>query len=108
MINNPELKIDNLIGGNLKSIPILAVPTTAGTGSETTQYAILTDNKAKTKINMGHSIFPEIAFLDATYMMDMPADITNHTAIDALTHLVESYLSARSNPLSDSGAIRTK
>ncbi|MGL6173382.1 MAG: iron-containing alcohol dehydrogenase family protein [Cellulosilyticaceae bacterium] len=101
MIKNPELHIDELIGGNLKSIPIIAVATTAGTGSETTQYAILTNHQAKTKINMGHSIFPEVAFLDASYMMDMSADLTIHTAIDALTHLVESYLSTRSNTLLD-------
>lgn len=101
MLQNPELEIDNLIGGNLQSLPIIAIPTTAGTGSETTQYAILTNHKAQTKMNMGHSIFAKVAFLDATYMMNMPADITRHTGIDALTHLVESYLSTKSNALSD-------
>lgn len=101
MINNPELTIDSLIGGNLQSIPIIAVPTTAGTGSETTQYAILTNHKAQTKMNIRHSIFAKVAFLDATYMINMPADITIHTAIDAFTHLVESYLSTKSDTLSD-------
>lgn len=102
LVKHPELVGDTLINGeSLDSVPIIAVPTTAGTGSEVTQYAILTDHKAQTKKNIGHSIFPEIAFLDASYMMQMPVDITIHTAVDALSHLVESYLSTRSQALSE-------
>lgn len=102
MIANPHLVADTLIcGESLNSLPIIAVPTTAGTGTEVTQYAIATDHKAQTKKNIGHKVFPKLALLDASYMMDMPADITIGTAVDALSHLVESYLNVRSNLLSD-------
>lgn len=102
MIRNPHLTADTLIGGELlESLPIVAVPTTAGTGTEVTQYAIATDHKAKTKKNIGHRIFPTLAFMDASYMMEMPADITLNTGVDAFSHLVESYLSKKSNPMSD-------
>lgn len=102
MIYNPELTGDTLVSGKkLHSIPVIAVPTTAGTGTEVTQYAIVTDHKAQTKKNIGHSVFPKIAFVDAYYMKDMPKTITIHTAVDAMSHLVESYLNVKSNPVSE-------
>lgn len=102
MIKHPELVGDTLVSGKqLDALPVVALPTTAGTGTEVTQYAIVTDHKAKTKKNIGHIVFPKLAFLDAKYMMDMPKDITVQTAVDALSHLVESYLSTKSNPMSE-------
>ncbi|OOB80288.1 MAG: hypothetical protein BEN19_05700 [Epulopiscium sp. Nuni2H_MBin003] len=102
MIKNPHIGANNLVGnGKLDATPVVAVPTTAGTGSETTQYAILTDTKLGTKINFGQKVFPVIAFLDAKYMMDMPVDVTRSTALDAFSHLAESFLSLRSNMLSE-------
>lgn len=102
MIKNPELTGETLINGKkMEAIPVIAVPTTAGTGTEVTQYSIVTDHKAKTKKNIGHPVFPILAFLDAKYMLDMSKDITIQTAVDAFTHLVESYLSKRSNIISE-------
>ncbi|MEF9960297.1 MAG: iron-containing alcohol dehydrogenase family protein [Niameybacter sp.] len=101
MLKHTKLTGDTLIGKSLDAVPVVAVPTTAGTGTEVTQYAIVTDHKAQTKKNIGHTVFPHIAFLDAKYMMDMPSDITIQTAVDALSHLVESYLNVRSNPMSE-------
>ncbi|WP_305767085.1 iron-containing alcohol dehydrogenase family protein [Candidatus Epulonipiscium viviparus] len=102
MLKHPDIGADNLIGGEkLDAVPVIAVPTTAGTGSEVTQYAIFTDHKRKTKINYGHKVFPEVAFLDATYMLNMPLGITRYTALDALSHLVESYLNTKSNAMSE-------
>ncbi|OON93135.1 MAG: hypothetical protein ATN31_01000 [Candidatus Epulonipiscioides saccharophilum] len=102
MIKHPEIDAQHLIGGpKLDAIPVIAIPTTAGTGSEVTQYAIFTDHKRGTKINYGHKVFPEIAFLDVKYMMDMPLGITRYTALDALSHLVESYLNTKSNIISE-------
>lgn len=86
---------------DLKSIPIVAVPTTAGTGSEATPYSILTFHDEKTKKNIGQKVFPKIAILDARYMINMPHKVTSSTAIDAFTHLAEGYLNTNSSILSD-------
>ncbi len=84
-----------------RPLPIIAVPTTAGTGSEVTQYSIITVPEEKTKKNLGDvTLFPEVAFLDAAYMEKLPYDITVNTAVDALSHSVESYLSKRCNNMS--------
>lgn len=85
----------------LKSIPIVAVPTTAGTGTETTQYAILTDHVEKTKKNLGQEIFPVLSLVDPTFMMGMSIGITRNTAIDAFSHVVEGYLNTNANKISD-------
>lgn len=105
LINNPEYNgYDIFTAPPLASLPLIAVPTTAGTGTEVTPYAILTDNKARTKRNFGQKVFPEIALLDASYLMNTPDNITINTAVDALSHLIEGYLSIKSNLLSDSAA----
>lgn len=102
MIKNPELTAETLITTDkLESLNIVAIPTTSGTGSETTQYAILTDHRMKTKRNLGQTVFPKLSLLDPTYTMFMPNGVTLATAIDALTHLIESYLSTKANPISD-------
>ncbi|GAA0120696.1 MAG: iron-containing alcohol dehydrogenase [Clostridium argentinense] len=85
----------------LDSIPIIAVPTTAGTGTETTPYAIVTDHELKTKKGICQRIFPTLAFLDATYLMNTPKEVTMNTCIDALSHLIEGYLSTNANFFSD-------
>ncbi|NLI57232.1 MAG: iron-containing alcohol dehydrogenase [Clostridium sp.] len=101
-IKNPKINIDNIFSsGKLKSIPVVAVPTTSGTGSEVTQYSIVTSHKEKTKKNLGQSIFPKVAFLDSKYTYNLPYDITVNTAIDAFTHLVEGYLNTNSTYMSD-------
>ena len=95
-----------------KALPIAAVPTTAGTGSETTPYSVLvdtTDKDGKTpklggpvKRSIGSPLlFPQYAFLDAKYMQNLGRDITVHTAIDALSHAVEGMLTVRANYLSN-------
>lgn len=101
-IKNPEVNKDNIFSGRkLDSIPVVAVATTSGTGSEVTQYSIVTSTKEKTKKNLGQSIFPKIAFLDSKYTNDLPYEITVNTAIDAFTHLVEGYLNTNSSYMSD-------
>lgn len=83
-------------------LPIVAVPTTAGTGSEVTQYSILTDDGQETKSSMANEeLFPKIAFLDASYTEQLPLHVTINTAIDALSHAVEGYLSIKSTKISD-------
>ena len=82
-------------------LPVIAVPTTAGTGSEVTQFAVMTLHKKRTKAPMAARVFAEAAFLDSKYMETLSPKVTNNTAIDALTHLIESYLSAASNFMSE-------
>ena len=101
-IQNPNINMDNIFSsGKLESIPVIAVATTSGTGSEVTPYSIVTSNKEKTKKNLGQSVFPRVAFLDSKYTYDLPYDITVNTAIDAFTHLVEGYLNTNSTYMSD-------
>lgn len=101
-IKNPDINADNIFSGRtLESIPVVAVATTSGTGSEVTQYSIVTSNKEKTKKNLGQSIFPQVAFLDPKYTFDLPYEITVNTSVDAFTHLVEGYLNANSTEMSD-------
>ncbi|MEQ8155585.1 MAG: iron-containing alcohol dehydrogenase family protein [Clostridiaceae bacterium] len=102
LIKNPSIKGEDLYKiDNLKSLNIAAVPTTSGTGSEVTPYAIITLHKEKTKKNFAQKIFPAAAFLDARYTMNTPLDITVNTAVDALSHLVEAYLNKNACILTD-------
>jgi len=88
-------------------LPIVAVPTTSGTGSEVTPYAILTNDKVRSKSNVSHeSLFPRVAFLDARYTAGLPRNVTVNTALDALSHLVEGYLAVRSTTLSQAMALQ--
>ncbi|MDL2267254.1 iron-containing alcohol dehydrogenase [Desulfovibrio sp. OttesenSCG-928-G15] len=91
-----------------RCLPIAAVPTTAGTGSEVTPYAILTDNNTENKTNLGSPlIFPRLAFLDGSYMLGLGRVTTVNTAIDALSHAVEGLLTLRASVLTDSMAMRS-
>ncbi|MBZ9687874.1 iron-containing alcohol dehydrogenase [Clostridium estertheticum] len=102
LINNPTATRYNLFDSpHLKSIPVIAVPTTAGTGTETTPYSIVTDNELQTKRGICQRVFPEYALLDVKYLMFLPAQITINTSIDALSHLVEGYMSSKANVVSD-------
>ena len=83
-------------------LPMIHIPTTAGTGSEVTQYSVLTNDRQKTKMSISAPfLFPKIAFLDGKYMRDLPQSVTVNTAIDAISHAVEGMLSVRANPITD-------
>jgi len=85
-----------------KPLPIIAIPTTAGTGSEVTPYSILTRDDMKTKKSFGNEdTFPAVAFIDARYTESMSYETTVDTALDAFTHALEGYLGRRSTPVSD-------
>lgn len=82
-------------------LPIVMVPTTAGTGSEVTAASILTSHKDQTKKNIGSAkLIPQIALLDSTYTNTLPWQITADTAVDAYSHAIESYLSVKNNAIS--------
>jgi len=85
-----------------RPLPIVAVPTTAGTGSEVTPYSVLTTRELETKKSFSvPELFPRLAFLDWRYTEKLPLTITRDTALDALSHLVEGYLSQRATGTSD-------
>jgi alcohol dehydrogenase class IV len=87
---------------DVKPLPIIAISTTAGTGSEVTPYSILTRKDMQTKMSFGNEdTFPELAFVDASYTESMPYETTVNTALDAFTHAMEGYLGRRSTPISD-------
>ncbi|MCK4353380.1 iron-containing alcohol dehydrogenase [candidate division WOR-3 bacterium] len=86
-------------------LPIVAIPTTAGTGSEVTQYAVLICSNTK-RAYSNPKIFPTIALLDPELTISMPEEITINTGIDALTHAIEGYLSKEATPISTLLAIR--
>lgn len=93
-----DLDDDGLFSGVYKNrpLPLIAVPTTAGTGSEVTPYSILTFRKISNKKSIASpEIFPAAAFLDAAFTETLPIETTINTAVDALSHTVEGYLSAR-------------
>ena len=79
-------------GPKLDWYPIVAIPTTSGTGSEVTPYSILTLHDSHTKASIGHRIFPNIALVDAGYLRTASYAGMVSTCVDALAHLVESYL----------------
>jgi len=82
--------------------PIIAVPTTAGTGSEVTPFTIITDASKNLKMLIGSPFaMPEIAIVDSSLTVSMPQNITAATGIDALTHAIEAYVSRKAQPLTD-------
>ena len=88
-------------------LPIIAVPTTAGTGSEVTASTIVTNKKTlfKAAIISPH-IFPKLAILDPVLTLSCPRDITAATGMDALTHAIESYTSKTATPVSEALALQ--
>lgn len=87
--------------------PMIAIPTTAGTGSECTIAAVVTDSQQNVKQVVGDPfLVPKCAVLDPTLMTGLPPHITAHTGIDALTHAVESYLSGYAGRFSRDQSVR--
>ncbi|MDR9383793.1 iron-containing alcohol dehydrogenase [Ralstonia sp. 11b] len=89
-------------------IPLVLVPTTAGTGSEVTPNAIVTlpDEELKVGIVSRH-LLPQLVILDAELTFDLPKPITAATGIDAFVHSLESYISTKANPVSDMFAMES-
>ncbi|MFT4068118.1 iron-containing alcohol dehydrogenase [Paraburkholderia sp.] len=89
-------------------VPLVLVPTTAGTGSEVTPNAIVTlpDEELKVGIVSRH-LLPQLVILDATLTLDLPKPITAATGMDAFIHSLESYISTKANPISDMFAMES-
>ena len=86
--------------------PIVAIPTTAGTGSEATQFTIITDTRNDVKMLLkGKVLMPRLAVIDPQFTMTAPPKITAATGLDALCHAIEAYTSRKSQEMSDTFAL---
>ena len=89
-----------------KGIPLIAIPTTAGTGSEVTKFTIITNEKNDEKmLCVGPAFMPTAAIIDFKLTLSVPKRTTADTAIDSLTHAIEAYVSKKANLFSDTQAI---
>ena len=86
------------------SLPLVAIPTTAGTGADVTGFSVLTREDTQTKLAIGHQVFPDATFLNAKYIAETPPLLTHSGALDALSHGVETYVNVTSNFMSRSFA----
>ena len=87
-------------------LPVIAIPTTAGTGSEVTRFTIITDETNNEKmLCTGIGFMPIAALVDYELTLSLPQRITADTGIDALTHAMEAYVSRKASPYSDSQAV---
>lgn len=89
-----------------EALPLLAIPTTSGTGSEVNRSCIVTDPSRRMKdgIRSDH-LFPRCAIVDPLLTVDLPPEVTAATGFDALAHAVESYVSPRAQPVADERAL---
>jgi len=87
--------------------PLVAIPTTAGTGSEVTLWAVITDHDRKIKFNVGGTplIGPHVALIDPELMLGLPPAVTAATGMDALSHAVECYTCDYNQPFTDAVAL---
>lgn len=102
-------QIEQLIGTDLvpeKGVPLIAIPTTAGTGSEVTNIAILSDTEAQLKKGIvSDYLLPDVAIVSPEMTLTMPKSVTAASGIDALVHAIEAYISINASPITDALAI---
>jgi alcohol dehydrogenase class IV len=109
MLKNPG-NIRDYIGIDLvpgPGAPVIAIPTTAGTGSELTRFSVLSDKTAQAKLSVG-SMFncPSLALCDPELTITLPPHLTASTGMDALTHALESYVNKATQPISEALSIQ--
>ncbi|WP_300557087.1 iron-containing alcohol dehydrogenase [Maricaulis sp.] len=99
-----DLKVPHIIGRG--AVPVIAIPTTAGTGSEVTRVTVITDAATDEKmLCMGPGLMPAAAIVDYELTISLPPRATADTGIDALTHAIEAYVSRKANAFSDQQAL---
>lgn len=88
-------------------LPLVAVPTTAGTGSELTAASVISNEQERTKVSITSDfLIPQMVFIDPLLQLGMPPFITATTGMDALTHAIEAYVSLNASPISDMFALQ--
>lgn len=91
-----------------KNIPVIAIPTTAGTGSEVTSVSVISDKYTEDKFPIkSEYLLPKIAIIDPELTLTVPKNVTASSGIDVLSHALESYYSKNNNPISDILAIES-
>ena len=101
---NSDFELYDIFKGTYKNkpLPMVAIPTTAGTGSEVTPYSILTLHKEKTKKSFTCiDAFFKTAFLDGRYTRNLPLQVARNTAVDAMCHLIEGYTNKKASGITD-------
>jgi alcohol dehydrogenase class IV len=108
MLTNPGELLDYLevigLGKVLKEpgLPVIAIPTTAGTGAEVTRNAVLASPEHKVKVSLRSAMMlPKVAIIDPELTYSLPAPVTASTGMDAITQVIEPYVSIRANSLTD-------
>ena len=114
MANNEGTLWDYISGGTgggkpvpNKPLPIIAITTTAGTGTEADPWAVITNEQTDEKIGFGYDdTFPILSIVDPDLMISVPAKLTAYQGFDALFHSTEGYINRRTNPLNDMYALK--
>ncbi|TLD84180.1 phosphonoacetaldehyde reductase [Helicobacter trogontum] len=87
--------------GEAQALPLFACPSTAGTGSELTQWTTIWNSKTNIKYSLSHKcLYPQIAFYDISLLLSLPLALTLHTTLDSLSHAIESIWNKNANPIS--------
>lgn len=87
-------------------LPLAAIPTTAGTGSEATKFTVITDSEKGIKMLLkGDVLVPKLAIVDSSFTVGAPKSVTSATGLDALTHVVEAYTSRKAFSMTDTLAV---
>jgi alcohol dehydrogenase len=109
LATNPG-KMSDFAGANKiprPGAPLIAIPTTAGTGSEVSQFTIITDTSRDVKMLIASlNIMPRVALVDPLMTLPMPQKITAATGLDALTHAIEAFVSVKAQPITDTLALQ--
>lgn len=103
-VEGSDFELYDIFKGSFKNkpLPMAAIPTTAGTGSEVTPYSILTLHSIKNKKSFtSPDVFYKCAFLDGRYTVGLPLQIARNTAVDAMSHLMEGFTDKKASPASD-------
>lgn len=113
MLQTNEGSIKDYLFGGTKtvtnpSVPLICIPTTAGTGAEVTAASVIDDTENKVKLSVtDEKLIPLLALLDPTLQASLPPSVTAATGMDALTHAIESYVSLNANPIGDAYGLQT-
>lgn len=106
---NPDLTLADMMPGAALNprLPFIAIPTTAGTGSEATNVSVIITAENHIKLVLAHSqLLPDLAIIDACLTLGVPPHVTAMTGIDALTHAIEAYVASNVTPLTQALALR--